>query len=267
MPILTIGMACYKNFEQVWFTVQALRLYQDLTDVEVLLIDNYGQDNSIKDFTANWLANSRIPVRYVSWTEVQGPANAKNRVFEEAAGEWVMCIDSHVLLDPGSVLKFKDWINVNNDSRNLYHGPLLYDDLATRADAMSDTWHGSSWGVWRNSQVKPTDEPYTIPMHGMGLFACRKDAWLGFNPTFKGFGGEEGYIHTKYRQAGAEVILLPFLRWAHFFQTRGGVVTAPYTPYLHDKIRNYKIGFLELKLDLQPLYDAFGKESVDSCVI
>jgi glycosyltransferase involved in cell wall biosynthesis len=266
MAKLTIGMACYNNFEQVWFTLQSLRMYQDLTDVELLVIDNYG-DEVLKEFTANWLTNSRIPVRYIRWTEVQGPANAKNRVFEEATGEWVLCIDSHVLLDPGCIARFKDWIEQNGASKSLYHGPLLYDDLFTKADAMNDAWHGSSWGTWRNAQVKPEDAPYNIPMHGMGLFSCRKDSWLGFNPTFRGFGAEEGYIHTKFRQAGEEVILLPFLQWAHFFQTRGGKVTAPYTPLLNDKIRNYKIGFLELGLDFQPLYSTFGQSSVDSVVI
>ena len=38
-------------------------------------------------------------------------------------------------------------------------------------------------------------EPFEIPMQGLGMFSCRKEAWLGFNPLFNGFGGEEGYIH------------------------------------------------------------------------
>jgi hypothetical protein len=49
-----------------------------------------------------------------------------------------------------------------------------------------------------------------IPAQGMGVFACRKNNWLGFNPKFRGFGGEEGYIHEKYRKNGKQVICLPF---------------------------------------------------------
>ena len=41
---LTIGMPSYDNYQEVWFTVQALRMYQDLEDCEILVIDNYGKD-------------------------------------------------------------------------------------------------------------------------------------------------------------------------------------------------------------------------------
>ena len=34
---------------------------------------------------------------------------------------------------------------------------------------------------------------------------------------FREFGGEEWYIHEKYRQAGAKCLCLPFLRWQHRF--------------------------------------------------
>ena len=40
-PALTIGMATYKDFDGVFFTIQALRMYQDLTDTELLVIDNF----------------------------------------------------------------------------------------------------------------------------------------------------------------------------------------------------------------------------------
>ena len=39
---LTIGMATYNDFDGVYFTLQALRLYQDLEQTELLVIDNYG---------------------------------------------------------------------------------------------------------------------------------------------------------------------------------------------------------------------------------
>lgn len=254
---LTIGMASYNNSDQVKFTLQALRMYHDLTDVEILVIDNYG-DDSMRDFIRDWMTNGVMPVRYVRWTDVSGPANAKNRIFAEATGEWVLAIDSHVMLAAGAIQRLKSWIDQNPDRTGLFHGPLLYDDITTKADAMNDEWRGGMWGTWRNAYVDPDAEPYSIPMHGMGLFCCRRDAWLGFNPTFCGFGGEEGYIHEKYRQAGRDVILLPFLQWWHLFQTRGDKVTAPYTPMLADKIRNYQIGFRELGLDQSVLKEQFG---------
>jgi hypothetical protein len=57
----------------------------------------------------------------------------------------------------------------------------------------------------------------------MGVFSCRKGAWPGFNPMFRGFGGEEGYIHEKFRQAGGRCLCLPWLRWTHRFGRPAGI--------------------------------------------
>jgi hypothetical protein len=69
--------------------------------------------------------------------------------------------------------------------------------------------------------------------------------WPGFNPLFRGFGGEEGYIHEKFRQAGGRTLCLPFLRWLHRFQRPLGV---PYSNRWEDRVRNYLIGRRELGL-------------------
>jgi hypothetical protein len=41
MPLLTIGLPTYDDFDGVYFTIQALRMYQDLDDVELLVVDNF----------------------------------------------------------------------------------------------------------------------------------------------------------------------------------------------------------------------------------
>jgi Glycosyltransferase family 25 (LPS biosynthesis protein) len=107
------------------------------------------------------------------------------------------------------------------------------------------------WGQWGTDQrgADPSAPPFEIPLQGLGVFACRRDAWLGFNPRFRGFGGEEGYIHEKVRQSGAATLCLPFLRWIHRFGRPGGV---PYSLRRQDGIRNFLIGFQELGLDPAP---------------
>ena len=252
---LTIGMASYKNYTEVWFTVQALRMFHDLTDVEILVVDNFG-DNNLRNFVSSWGDGK---VRYVEYKEGNGPAAAKHKVFEEAAGEWVIMIDSHVMLPPGTVARFLEWADAHPVCMDLLQGPLVYDNLRSTADAMNPIWSGGMWGQWRTQDVGVGADPYPIFMHGAGLMACRKDAWVGFNPNFRGFGGEEGYIHEKFRQAGRRVILLPFLRWVHLFKVDG----APYPLNYEDRIRNYVIGFTELGLDLQPVREHFGAEAVD----
>lgn len=92
------------------------------------------------------------------------------------------------------------------------------------------------------------DPAFEIPAQGLGLFACRKDAWLGFNPNFRGFGGEEMYIHEKYRRAGAKVVCLPGLPWWHRYGKTEDV--ARYPNSLYERARNYVLGRLELGLPL-----------------
>jgi glycosyltransferase involved in cell wall biosynthesis len=248
---LTIGTTSCKNFAETWFTVQALRLFHDLADTEILIVDNAGDDR-LRSFVDAW---AQRDVRYVRWTDRQGTAPAKDRIFAEARGEWVIVIDSHVMLAPGAVEAFRRWTAAHPDCRDLLHGPMLYDDLVATADAMNDEWRGHMWGTWRTRTTEPDTEPYEIPMHGMGLFACRRDAWLGFNSEFRGFGGEEGYIHEKYRRSGRRVMCLPFLRWLHLF--REGA--PPYPLNLTDRIHNYRVGFAELGLDPKPIDDHFGR--------
>ena len=90
----------------------------------------------------------------------------------------------------------------------------------------------------------------------LGLFACRRTAWPGFNPKFRGFGGEEGYIHEKIRQRGGRTLCLPFLRWMHRF---GRPLGAPYVNRWEDRMRNYVIGFTELGLDTAEMEAHFAE--------
>jgi hypothetical protein len=88
---LTIGMATYHDFDGVYFTLQALRLYQDLSHTELLVIDNYGCQET-QNLVQGWLKG-----RYIRATDVVGTAAPRELVFREARGQAVLCCDSHVL--------------------------------------------------------------------------------------------------------------------------------------------------------------------------
>ena len=47
----------------------------------------------------------------------------------------------------------------------------------------------------------PAAPPFEISLQGLGAFACCKAAWVGLNPRLRCFGGEEGYVHEKFRRA------------------------------------------------------------------
>jgi glycosyltransferase involved in cell wall biosynthesis len=252
MVALTIGMPTYQDFEGVYFTLQALRLYQDLDDTELLVVDNYGCEHT-RTFVEGWASAT-----YMLATDAVGTAAAKNRVFTAARGEAVLCCDSHVLFAPGAIARLKRYYQDHPDCPDLLQGPLVYDDLTSISTHFDPVWRGQMWGVWATDPrgLDPEGEPFEIPMQGMGVFSCRRAAWVGFNPAFRGFGGEEGYIHEKVRQAGGRCLCLPWLRWGHRFARPNG---AGYPLYIEDKLRNYLIGFIELGLDLEPVLAHFAE--------
>lgn len=254
-PKITIGLPSFVDFDGAVFTVQALRLYQGLDSIphEILVVDdapNTPAGETLKGFCGG------AGVRYLANHESKGPAWAKNLVFENATGEIVLCIDGHVLLEPGVIPRLVEWFDARPESLDLLTGPLVYDDLKNISTHFDPVWRGEMWGIWATDERgRDRDAPeFEIWGNGCGLICSRKKAWLGFNENWRGFGGEEGYIHEKYRQAGRKALCLPFLRWWHRFGRPGGV---PYQLTRWNKVRNYVIAFNELKLDLAPIKEHF----------
>ena len=245
-------MATYGDIDGVYFTVQSLRLYHNLEDTEILIIDNKGSDKLF-----NWVkAWGFYKVRYERFTEFQGTAS-RQQVFEQAKGEYVICIDSHVLLFPDALERL--W-----EGDCLIHGPMVYDNGNTCCAGMKDVWRDNMWGIWEDARfIKDLpDNPFEIWGHGLGLFGSRKDTWLGFNPGFRQFGGEEGYIHEKYRKAGRKVLCLPWMLWMHRFES----LRERENDYRRDivqRVKNYILGFEELGMDIKPIIDHFGTRLVE----
>jgi len=293
---LTIGMAHFDDFDGVYFSVQSLRLHHELNDVEIIVVDNSPDSNhgkAVKNFMA-WIPNSK----YIEMKESTGTTQTRERVFKEASGDAVLCMDCHVLLDKEAIKKLIQFYTDNPETKNIYSGPMLYDNLKNYATHFNLYWRSEMWGTWgsaykckcgfiysknnegqactmelnpktlENNQCScgraltfnqelaadPSEEPFEIPAQGLGLFTCMKHAWLGFNPEMRGFGGEEGYIHEKFRQAGYKAMCLPFLRWLHRFSRPEGV---KYPLTRQNKVRNYVLGFSELGLDLAPVKQHF----------
>lgn len=97
-------------------------------------------------------------------------------------------------------------------------------------------------------------EPFEILGMGLGLFSMRRDAWVGFHPQARGFGGEELYVHEKVRRAGGRVWCHPGVRWLHRFARPGGV---RYPISRYGKARNYVLEFQELHRDIAPIREHF----------
>lgn len=272
-PILTVGMPTFDDYDGVFFSLQSLRMHHpEVQDrIEFLVVDNKPDSNHGR--TVEKLLRSVPNGRYIAESDWQGPW-VKDLVIRRANTPYALCMDGHVLLTTGSLAKlvavydkFEAGEPVLSDDgqelghSDLFHGPLVYDNLHTVSTHFDLVWRGQMWGIWATDPRgrNPESPPFEIPAQGMGLFSCRTDAWTsvgGFNRRMRGFGGEEGYIHTKFRQAGRKAWCLPFLRWLHRFDRPAGV---HYPLTWEAKVRNYFIGFMETGLDVTPIIDHFEK--------
>jgi Glycosyl transferase family 2 len=254
---LTIGMATFDDYDGVYFTIQSIRISNPELDgtLEFVVIDNNpgGPCSEALSDLSKWVDG----YRYVPRGEWSGTA-MRNAVFEEASSPFVLCIDSHVFIVPGALSKLIAYFEADRESADLLQGPMMYDDLHNTATHMEPRWRAGMYGTWETDPrgVDPTAPNFDIPMHGLGLFACRRNAWPGFHPHFRGFGGEEGYIHEKIRQRGGRTLCLPFLRWLHRFNRPLGM---PYETRWEDRMRNYLIGFDELGLDTAEMEAHFAE--------
>jgi len=246
----SICLPSYNNFTEVYFTIQALRLYHDMKDKEIVVVDNFG-DDVLAAFCKDKCAGV---VRYERTTKIQGVSYAKNISIEIARGEFVLCMDSHILLKPGC-------FDRDPTGDDLIQGPSIANSFDKLGREWLAVWRSNMWGTW--NYVKPEEigtEPYEIWATGAGFFATRRSSWLGFNKAFRGFGGETGYIQEKYRKAGRKVWCYPNMQWLHYFCTQGRKI--PFPVKTSERIRNYLIGFEELGLDIKPIMDHFGAGKV-----
>jgi len=245
--LLTIGMATYDDYNGVYFSVQALKMYHKICgskDVEIVVLDNnpkskHGEE--IKSFITNWAKE-----KYVPYEEKSSSFN-KYKIVDYAEGKYVLIIDSHVLLKQGAIDHLLEYYNKNPNCKDLVQGPLVYDDLKHYSTEFSPQWRGEMYGIWHtNEKDYEAGIPFEIKLQGMGLCSFERQNWPGISPHFKGFGAEEGYIAEKFRQNGGRNICIPQLGWVHRFGRPDG---ARYPLFLEDRIWNYFVGWLEITKD------------------
>lgn len=242
--ILTVGMAVYDDYNGVYFTTQALRMYHEIfstDDAEIIVIDN-NPNSKHGEATKNFVSHQKN-CRYIPHTARTSTA-VRNEIFRHAQGKYCISLDSHVFLTPGSINSLLMYYIQNPDCKDIVQGPLLYDDMKSMSTHFEPIWNHSMYGSWAtNYEALNAGKPFEIPMQGLGVFSCETKNWRGFNKLFKGFGGEEGYIHEKFRQFEGKAICLPQFKWMHRFGRPDGVM---YPLILEDRIWNYFVGWLEI---------------------
>lgn len=241
----SICLPSFDNYVEVYFTVEALRMYHDLTNKEIVICDNYG-DSTLREFCSK---TKDINIRYIIDTRITGVSHAKNAAIAAARYENILCMDSHILVG-------KNTFDKEPTDGDIIHGAMLDESLQKYTLGMLPVWRSNMWGIWAEPANNLPLDPIDIWAHGAGFFIVKKKSWLGFNKNFKGWGGETGYIQEKYRKAGGRVLCYPNVTWKHLFYNKSA--KRSYAIDMSDRIRNYLIGFNELGLDKTELYKMFG---------
>lgn len=252
-PLLTIGMATYDDAQGVWWTLSSLRLHHigpHDPRIELLVVNDHpNEDTDLTNACAN--AGARL----VHKSKNLGPAHAKNTIWENATGRYVLMLDCHVLLGPRSIRYIMDAIEDDTIGNDMWVGPLKNERGGVIATELLPHMRGEFFGVWHVAADRP-DQVREVHAHGSAYALMRRSCWPGFSEHFRGFAGEEIYIHEKVRRAGGRVMYHPTLAWSHRFCRFKPV---PYALTLNDKARNYLIAAYEMGWNIAQFRAYFGR--------
>ena len=173
---LTIGMATYDDFDGVYFSIQALRMYHPevIDHIEIIVVDN-NPDGPHGKCIRNLAAQNRN-IKYIPFKEYQSTA-IRNLIFENASAPYVLSMDCHVLFESGSIKKLIEYYERNPETKDLLQGPMVYDNLKTISSHFDPVWRAQMYGIWATDDraKDPDAEPFEIPMQGLGVFSAKKD--------------------------------------------------------------------------------------------
>jgi len=264
---VTIGMATYNDFDGVYLTIMsALHQHGEEFDLKFVVVDNNPES---EDGRANVAFCNKVGAKYVPETS-RVSTGVRNRVFEEAETDFVICVDSHVQIQNGGIAALMAVADQHTDRPVILQGPLLYEGWLLDKPEMKhrhvSTHWAEEWGFHADGRPYgmygkfaydarfEEGKPFPIPMQGLGMFACWRKFWLGFSPLFNDFGGEEGYIHDKFRRMGGDCLCVPQAGWTHRFEKVG----RKRKPHSMDQLcLNYLLGRIENQKPIEDVIEHF----------
>jgi len=252
---LTIGMPNWDDEEGAWWTLSMIRAYHvpgNNTEIELLVVD----DMPTKQPSLQMICE-KASARYVHHPKNKGPAHAKDSVWQHAKGEYVLLLDSHVILAPGSIDYIIESINADLIGKDLWTGPLLDETGAIIATQLHPAWRGEFLGIWECNPEIVDKEFIEIFAHGSAYTLMKREHYPFFSPHFRGFAGEEVYLHCKVRDNGGRCLAHKKLAWMHrFFRPK----PITYTLTINDKFRNYLVAAYEMGWNLPHICSYFQRK-------
>jgi glycosyltransferase involved in cell wall biosynthesis len=214
-PLVSVVIPVRGKANELWFTLQGLVYAGFNEDVEVLVVDNDPSEDVrlVCDyFSRPWL-------RYLEAGDVKGVNYPREVGARHARGVWLLILDSHVLLKPGTWEVLRERIQ-----QGIYPpGSLVHFGVSFGSPhvwgAYRLTLNQNFWGTWHHLVEPGWTQPYPIAATGNWSILTRCEDWRaigGLNPEFRGYGGDEIYLQLKYWRFGGQVLLDPALVGSHW---------------------------------------------------
>lgn len=220
-PDLTIGLAHFRDYDGVYFTLQSLRLQNLdlLSRIEFILVDNSpdsAEGAAVKEFFERHVAIAGATSQYVPLRSPIGTSISRQKIFDVATSDNVLVLDCHVLLPPAAIRKLLKWYEQHPTSRNIYSGPLVYDDMENFVTHFNDQWRAEMWGTWGSAwQCRCSEQGLRFSTHNENGCLDYRSVEMGFDivtecstcggkfPEMEYPGHERQLISKGYRQLAA----------------------------------------------------------------
>lgn len=238
---LSIVIPTRNELPCLWFTLQGLLQQRvDFNQIEVIVVDNEVERPLVRDkdqASQKMLKDAHFPKsQWLGADLVKSPYHPRNEGAKHATGEWLLFLDSHVLLCPSFLQHILDHLPSEDDTIThfpvSFGSPTLYGHYELRLG-------GDFWGGWKGLRKAEVLVPYRIAATGIWAFLVGRDYYNnvleGFNPNFVGYGGGEPYLDLKCWMLGGSVWIDPRVDGVHYSGPRG------YGQQWAERIRNFAL--------------------------
>ena len=223
-PWLSIVIPVRGKENELWFTLQGLLNAGLEAGIEVLVVDNE-PSKDVRDVCELF---GRPGLRYLEAGTVKGVNYPRSFGASVARGQWLLMLDSHVLMKPGSFALLRERIRSGvYPAKSLIHFGVSFGSPEIWG-AYRLTLESNFWGTWHHLVDTNEQDPYPIGATGNWALLTRLSDWVsigGFNDAFRGYGGDEIYLQLKYWQSGGQVLLDPQVSGSHWSGPRAYGVT------------------------------------------
>jgi len=216
-PELSVIIPYYGEYPHIHYTLQSVWTeLGDMVDFEVILVDNDPRTPSQNERTLRVLTDDwkRTPwIRFVKYTDKPSNWGARNCGVRHTKGEYLLFLDAHSLISPGSVLSMYQNYRTLNNGDYVTHLPI--------SDFFSPTWkeyeilYDPQRGILHHGNVpyRRSDFPRTVPASPACGLLCRRDHItedLEYWPDELGqYGGGENYFNWVMALLGRKILIHP----------------------------------------------------------